>query len=35
MAKKITDMVSWVGKVDWELKHFHGDELSTTKRLEL
>lgn len=31
MAKKITDMVSWVGKVDWELKHFHGDELSTTK----
>lgn len=29
MAKKITDRVSWVGKVDWELKHFHGDELST------
>ena len=29
MAKKITDMVSWVGKVDWELTHFHGDELST------
>ena len=27
--KKITDMVSWVGKIDWELKHFHGDELST------
>lgn len=27
--KKITDRVSWVGKIDWELKHFHGDELST------
>lgn len=24
--KKITDKVSWVGKIDWELKHFHGDE---------
>lgn len=31
MAKKITDKVTWVGKVDWELKHFHGDELSTYK----
>ena len=31
MAKKITDMVSWVGKIDWELKHFHGAELSTEK----
>ena len=29
MAKKLTDRVTWVGKVDWELKHFHGDELST------
>ena len=29
MAKKITDRVTWVGKVDWELTHFHGDELST------
>lgn len=27
--KKITEKVSWVGKIDWELKHFHGDELST------
>lgn len=27
--KKITDKVAWVGKIDWELKHFHGDELST------
>ena len=29
MAKKITDRVTWVGKIDWELKRFHGDELST------
>ena len=29
MAKKLTDRVTWVGKVDWELKTFHGDELST------
>lgn len=29
MAKKITNKVSWVGKVDWELTTFHGDELST------
>ena len=29
MAKKITASVTWVGKVDWELTHFHGDELST------
>ncbi len=27
--RKITDRVSWVGKVDWELQHFHGDEYST------
>lgn len=31
MAKKITDHVSWVGKIDWELKRFHGDELSTNR----
>jgi len=31
MAKKITERVTWVGKVDWELKSFHGDELSTAK----
>lgn len=31
MAKKITDKVTWVGKIDWELKTFHGDELSTHK----
>lgn len=29
MGKKITDNVTWVGKVDWDLVHFHGDELST------
>ena len=29
MAKQITEKVTWVGKIDWELKHFHGDELST------
>ena len=29
MAKKITDRVTWVGKIDWELTSFHGDELST------
>lgn len=29
MAKQLTDHVTWVGKVDWELKHFHGQELST------
>lgn len=31
MAKRITDRVSWVGKIDWELKTFHGDELSTSR----
>jgi len=29
MGKQITARVTWVGKTDWELKHFHGDELST------
>ena len=31
MEKKITDQVSWVGKVDWELKKFHGEEYTTKK----
>lgn len=31
MAKKITNKVTWVGKIDWELTHFHGDELSTQR----
>lgn len=30
-AKKLTEKVTWVGKVDWELEMFHGDELSTTR----
>lgn len=29
MRFQITDRVSWVGKIDWELKSFHGDEYST------
>lgn len=29
MKKKIKENVYWVGKVDWELRKFHGDELST------
>ncbi|HEX3078782.1 MAG TPA: anaerobic nitric oxide reductase flavorubredoxin [Lachnospiraceae bacterium] len=31
MGKRITDKVTWVGKVDWELKSFHGEEYSTRK----
>lgn len=31
MGRKITDKVTWVGKVDWELKSFHGNEYSTWK----
>lgn len=31
MTFKITDTVSWVGKVDWEIKTFHGEEYSTHK----
>ena len=29
MAKQITKNIKWVGKVDWELTTFHGNELST------
>lgn len=29
MGKRLTDKVSWVGKIDWELKKFHGNEYST------
>lgn len=29
MNKKLTEKVSWVGKTDWELTRFHGDEYST------
>jgi len=31
MKKKIKQNVSWVGKVDWELKKFHGEEYTTHK----
>jgi flavorubredoxin len=31
MRRKITDRVTWVGKTDWELKHFHGHEYSIRK----
>lgn len=31
MNKKLTDKVTWVGKTDWELTRFHGDEYSTRK----
>lgn len=31
MGKKITEKVTWVGKTDWELKSFHGNEYSTCK----
>lgn len=29
MKKNIKNNVSWVGKVDWELRRFHGEEYST------
>lgn len=31
MKKNIKSNVHWVGKVDWELKKFHGEEYSTHK----
>ena len=31
MGKKITEKVTWVGKIDWELNEFHGHEYSTEK----
>lgn len=31
MSKQITDKVTWVGKIDWELKNFHGKEFSTRR----
>jgi flavorubredoxin len=31
MSLKITDAVTWVGKKDWELRRFHGEEYSTHK----
>lgn len=29
MSFKMTSKVTWVGKIDWELRRFHGDEYST------
>src|SRR5690554_4603882 len=31
MKKKLKNNVYWLGKVDWELRKFHGDEFSTHK----
>lgn len=31
MKKNVKNNVYWVGKVDWELRKFHGDEYSTHK----
>ena len=31
MSKIITNNITWVGKVDWELTMFHGNELSTKR----
>jgi flavorubredoxin len=31
MSIKVTENVSWVGKIDWELRKFHGEEYSTHK----
>lgn len=28
---QINDQVKWVGKIDWELRKFHGDEYSTNR----
>ena len=29
MGVKISESVTWVGKIDWELKKFHGEDYST------
>ncbi|MBZ9685412.1 anaerobic nitric oxide reductase flavorubredoxin [Clostridium estertheticum] len=31
MSFKISDTVTWVGKIDWELREYHGKEYSTNK----
>lgn len=31
MSFKMTDKVTWVGKIDWELRSFHGEEYSTDR----
>jgi len=29
MSFKVKNNIHWVGKIDWELRKFHGDEYST------
>ena len=29
MSREINKKITWVGKTDWELKKFHGDEFTT------
>ena len=31
MSFKISDKVDWVGKIDWEIRDYHGKEYSTHK----
>lgn len=31
MSFEIKDTITWVGKIDWELRHFHGEEYSTRR----
>jgi len=31
MLQKINENITWVGKTDWNLRRFHGHELSTFK----
>lgn len=31
MTFKINDHITWVGKIDWELRKFHGEEYSTQR----
>lgn len=31
MKRQINEYISWIGKTDWELKKFHGDEFTTNK----
>ena len=32
---KISDTVTWVGKIDWELNRFHGDESVSYTHLDV
>ena len=32
MGFKITEKVTWVGKIDWGLRKFHGDEAFYSQR---